>query len=345
MDTGGFKSHQVDDYVTSFKENGYVVIEDVLNSDEIKRSVNEIWEYIEENGNVKRDDPSSWGNENWPSKICKNGGFMGAFPYWKRMKKLDSTWVNRQPQAWRNRENPLVYQAFSKILQSTELWVSIDRYGVMRPARVRGRADINASMPEDAFKDNWQTKKDWLHWDLNPFHLGTSAAGFGPRPLSLREKEEYGSIRVQGLLTLSDCPEGNGGFHCVPKFTDGTFFNWASSHRNTYGSLSSVASRNFVEVPDDDDMRENIRRVPMKAGSLLVWNSQLPHGNFPNTGFDFRMVQYIKMIPVRDPREFMPAMNARQCREDEWFPEGYRPSELGQKLLGLREWDNTNQKI
>ena len=42
MDTGGFKSHQVDDYVTSFKENGYVVIEDVLNLDEIKRSVNEV---------------------------------------------------------------------------------------------------------------------------------------------------------------------------------------------------------------------------------------------------------------------------------------------------------------
>nr|CCA14826.1 predicted protein putative [Albugo laibachii Nc14] len=269
---------------------------------------------------------------------------MGSFPYWKRMKKLGSTWVKRQPQAWRNRENPLVYQAFSNILQSEELWVSIDRYGVMRPSRVRGKADANVSLPEDTVKVDWQTKKDWLHWDLNPFHLGTSAAGYGPRILSLHEKEEYGSVRVQGLITLSDCPEENGGFHCVPAFTDGTFFNWASFHRDTYGSLSSIASRNFVEVPNDDEMRKNIRRVPMKAGSLLIWNSQLPHGNFPNTGFDFRMVQYIKMIPVKNPREFMPAMHVGQFSEDEWFPEEYRPSELGLKLLGLRDWDNANKK-
>lgn len=42
MHSEGFKSYQVEDYVQSFKENGYVVIEDVLGSNEIKHSVNEV---------------------------------------------------------------------------------------------------------------------------------------------------------------------------------------------------------------------------------------------------------------------------------------------------------------
>lgn len=28
------------------------------------------------------------------------------------------------------------------------------------------------------FKEEWKTKANWLHWDLSPFHYGTSAAGY-----------------------------------------------------------------------------------------------------------------------------------------------------------------------
>lgn len=39
-----------------------------------------------------------------------------------------------------------------------------------------------------------------------------------------------------------------------------------------------IRKRNFIEVPEDDEMRKDILKVPMRAGSLLIWNSQLPHG-------------------------------------------------------------------
>ncbi|KAJ0398429.1 hypothetical protein P43SY_001916 [Pythium insidiosum] len=337
-----YRVEDVDDYVAAFRRDGYVVIEDVLSSQECAKSIDEVWTYLEKDGRVKRDDERTWGNENWPSEVCRNGGFMGRFPYWKRMKKLDSTWVNRQPQAWRNRENPKVYEAFRNVMGMDRLWVSIDRYGVMRPARLRHQ-EASAQENAAALREEWQTRKEWLHWDLSPFHLGTSAAGYAPAAKSMEpgETHSYGSVRVQGLITLVDCPEENGGFHCVPGFTDDRFFQWADANRDSYGALPEVASRNFIEVPDADPMRQEIKRIPMKAGSLLIWNSQLPHGNFPNTGFDFRMVQYIKMIPVDDPREFRPAMQLQKFESSAWFPSDYAPTALGRKLYGLDDWAAT----
>lgn len=236
-----------------------------------------MWAYLEKDGLVKRDDETTWGNENWPSEVCRNGGFMGRFPYWKRMKKLDSTGVNKQEQAWRNRENPKVYEAFANIMQTRRLWVSVDRYGVMRPAKLR-HLQSSEQENEAQILEEWQTKKEWLHWDLSPFHYGTSAAGYAPAPLSKEQAQQYGSLRVQALISLVDCPEANGGFHCVPGFTDERFFQWAEAHKDSYGALPEITTRNFIEVPDDDPMRSEVKRIPMKAGSLLIWNSQLAHG-------------------------------------------------------------------
>uniref|UniRef100_K3WX66 Phytanoyl-CoA dioxygenase n=1 Tax=Globisporangium ultimum (strain ATCC 200006 / CBS 805.95 / DAOM BR144) TaxID=431595 RepID=K3WX66_GLOUD len=339
----GYKVDQADEYVAAFQRDGYVVIEDVLTEDERAKSIDEVWTYLEKDGLVKRDDETTWGNENWPSEVCRNGGFMGRFPYWKRMKKLDATGVNKQEQAWRNRENPRVYQAFANIMQTQRMWVSIDRYGVMRPAKLRHQS---ASQHENEAQilEEWQTKKEWLHWDLSPFHFGTSAAGYAPAPLKPEQAATYGSLRVQALISLVDCPEANGGFHCVPGFTDDRFFQWAEKHKDSYGALPEVAARNFIEVPDDDPVRSEIKRIPIKAGSLLIWNSQLPHGNFPNTGFDFRMVQYLKMIPVSDPREFSPAVKLQRFEMSEWFPEGYTPSPLGEMLYGIKDWPESEEE-
>ncbi len=40
----------------------------------------------------------------------------------------------------------------------------------------------------------------------------------------------------------------------------------------------------------------------MRPGSLLIWDSRIPHGNYPNESSQFRMVQYITFCE-RDPRE------------------------------------------
>ncbi|ETW08606.1 hypothetical protein H310_01150 [Aphanomyces invadans] len=323
-------------YVEAFKRDGFVVIDNVLTGAECEASCGEIWDYLEHNGRVKRDDATTWGNDAWPREVCRNGGFVGRFPYWKRMKKLDPTFLNKQPQSWRNRQNKVIYEVFSTLLEAEQLWVSIDRYGVMRPGKV---AHELLQGVDDEANLNWTTKHDWLHWDLSPFHFGTSAAGFLPNDILQPNKvhEHYGGVRVQGLIALCTCPVESGGFHCVPGFTGDRFFNWAKAHEGSYGALPQVATRNFIEVPEDDDMRREITKIPMKAGSLLIWNSQLPHGNFPNDGFNFRMVQYVKMIPTADT-EFRPAMQLSKFDRAEWFPSDFTPTPLGNKLFGLDKW-------
>ena len=53
----------------------------------------------------------------------------------------------------------------------------------------------------------------------------------------------------------------------------------------------------FLEVPKSDPMQAWTQPVPMRAGSLLVWNSELPHCNYANDSDKFRMVQYVKCFP------------------------------------------------
>ena len=326
-----FALQEHEEYKAFFETYGFVVIDNILSPNECAISCQEIWSFLQHHDdNIDQENPSTWSETHWPKNICRNGGFMGKFPYWKRMANLNETFVSKQPQAWKNRENRDVYSVFAKLL-CPKLWTSIDRYGVMRPK-------TTSELEE---KEDWSTKSEWLHWDLSPFHYGTSAAGFAPKKKIDRKglEENYGGLRVQGLITLTDCPVENGGFHCVPGFQH-QFFQWREENINGYGALPGIQRRNFIEVPENDELRQHICQVPMRKGALLIWNSMLPHGNFPNQSKDeFRMVQYIKMIPVDDSREFEPAISSCSFNNDEWFPENYEISSLGKRLYGIEDWD------
>lgn len=143
---------QVEEYKAAFERDGFVVVDNVLTQEEIAASAQEVFEFLAEKGEVKADDPATW--EQWPREICRNGGFMGRFPYYKRISELSSTFVDRQPQAWRNRENPKMHQVFANLLGTRRLWVSVDRYGIMRPTRVR-------TAEGEVVREDWLTKKDW----------------------------------------------------------------------------------------------------------------------------------------------------------------------------------------
>jgi hypothetical protein len=333
---GYMKSFTVDekeDYKTFFDKYGFVVIRDIISSTECDISCDEVWASLKEKEpNIDRNDPKTWSEKYWPKDICRRGGFINKFPYWKRLPNLKEIFVAQQPQAWKNRENPTIYGVFRHLFSTGRLWGSIDRYGIMRPSNHQQQSEIN---------ETWATKHQWLHWDLSPFHFGTSAAGFAPRKdLDFEAlKQDYGEMRVQGLITMTDCPVQNGGFHCVPGFQH-QFMQWRNDNIDDYGSRPEICKRNFIEVPEDDEMRKHIFQVPMRKGSLLIWNSQLPHGNFPNQSSDvFRMVQYVKFIPVDNQREFDPAISACDFNKADWFPEDYELTPLGKRLYGLEDWD------
>jgi hypothetical protein len=66
---------------------------------------------------------------------------------------------------------------------NTKLWVSVDRFGIMRPTKqvpnfklepTKIRTEVSPGMEWEAEgraledKDSWRTVEAWAHWDLNP---------------------------------------------------------------------------------------------------------------------------------------------------------------------------------
>jgi hypothetical protein len=168
---------------------------------------------------------------------------------------------------------------------------SIDRYGVMRPTK-----NVKFSQDEPS-KDieKWKTVEKWLHWDLNPWKVSKkSSPSFDENNfnfLSENNDNYMEPFKVQGLIALLDSREEDGGFLCVPGFH--TYLEeWAQENIE----IAAPERSNFVSVPKKDEIQSFARRIPMRSGSLIIWNSNLPHCNYPNNSENFRMNQYIKMF-------------------------------------------------
>lgn len=198
----------------------------------------------------------------------------------------------------------------------------------------------------DAFVDIWGTEKLWVTIDranLNfPIRPGYEYKGFIHWDYDPETKPQ----NVQGVLALADQTDENmGGFQCIPELYR-TYDSW---------KLSQPEDRNRFQ-PDITGLEDEIVKVPLEAGDLLIFNSTQPHGIRPNhSGDKVRIAQYISMMPAEEDNEAL-----RQWRVNSWkdriAPEGYafpgdprnweqtkyptaELSELGEKLLGLKRWD------
>lgn len=226
-----------------------------------------------------------------------------------QMKELVGTGmveVYNHQHLWNNRQVPRVYEAFVDIWGTEKLWVTIDRANLNFP--------IRPGYEYQAF----------IHWDYDP---------------------ETRPQNVQGVLALADQTDENmGGFQCIPELYR-TYDTW---------KLSQPADRNRFR-PDITGFEDHMVKVPLEAGDLLIFNSLLPHGIRANRSEGkVRIAQYISMMPAEAENEALRQWRIRSWR-DRVAPEGYafpgdprgweqqryasaQLSELGEKLLGLREW-------
>ena len=197
----------------------------------------------------------------------------------------------------------------------------------------------------DAFVDIWGTEKLWVTIDranLNfPIREGHEYKGFIHWDYDPETKPQ----NVQGVLALSDQNDENmGGFQCIP---------WLYRNYDTW-KLTQPNDRDHFK-PDITGLEDQLVKVPLNAGDLLIFNSSEPHGIRPNNSKDkVRIAQYISMMPAQEDE---PAL--RDWRVNSWknrvAPEGYafpgdprnweqtkygtaQLSELGEKLLGLKKW-------
>lgn len=69
-----FDIADVNNWKQYFQEQGYVVINNVLNDSQIKTAKTLLWEFLTNlNSNLNRNDSTSWINSNWPQTALKKG--------------------------------------------------------------------------------------------------------------------------------------------------------------------------------------------------------------------------------------------------------------------------------
>ncbi|WP_082817780.1 phytanoyl-CoA dioxygenase family protein [Thalassospira sp. MCCC 1A02491] len=269
---------------------GYVVVPNAVPAEQVKATVDLLWEFEEMDPN----DPESWGRPQMRDNAMKelnNSGMVEIYNH-------QTLWDNRQTQR--------VYDAFVDIWDRTDLWVSIDRANLNTPNK--------GTRAFDGF----------IHWDAD-----TSA---DPLP-----------INVQGVLSLVDTTDDMGGFQCVPDLF-ANFEEWRKT---------APADRDPFR-PDMDTVPYTPKRIAMKAGDLVIFNSLLAHGIRANRSDQARIAQYISMAPatpeeqdlvdwrVKSWSERLPARGyAFPGDPRNWEQTRYERAKLtplGEKLLGKTPW-------
>ncbi len=196
----------------------------------------------------------------------------------------------------------------------------------------------------DAFVDVWGTEKLWVTIDranLNfPIRPGFEYNGFIHWDYDPETKPQ----NVQGVLALSDQDDENmGGFQCIPELFR-TYDTW---------KLTQPDDRDHFK-PDITGFEDDLVKVKLMAGDLMIFNSSQPHGIRPNHSDKVRIAQYISMMPAEEKNDEM-----REWRINSWknrvAPEGHafpgdpryferdryetaKLTDLGEKLLGLKSW-------
>lgn len=171
----------------------------------------------------------------------------------ERMQKI-MLQLFRHPVLDENRNVPLIRKIFEQLWQRVDLAMSTDR--------------ISFNPPET---ESWKFPGPDMHWDI-PLQAPVS---FG----------------TQGLIYLTDTPEEQGAFCCVPGF-----------HLKIEEWLRQQ-NKPDVELQKQNWSAWPVKPIAAKAGDLVIWHHALPHGASPNKAEYPRMVQYINMYAVAESRQ------------------------------------------
>jgi hypothetical protein len=186
-----------------------------------------------------------------------------------------------------------------------------------------GRRDLWVTMDRASFKPPHRAERpdrrddSPLHWD--------------------REPRDRRGRYLQGLLYLTDTADHQGAFQCAPEI-----------YRAPDRWRSKRDAEDFL-VPEEIHSDE-IVRVSGTAGTLIVWDSRLPHRSGLNHAQRPRLAQYIAMQPAggeaarRERVRLWSARRAPACWRP--WPRQIDPepgavaqlTPLGPKLLGVVPW-------
>ncbi|KAL0477205.1 ectD [Acrasis kona] len=312
-------TEQIKDF---FNEYGFVVVRNVLSQQDCDNTVTEIFDILESDAGWQRDDMTTWNQ--WPTNGMPQFGSPSRPPVFSS-------------QFLKNRINPNVHKVFSTLLQDEDLIVNHDRCCLYRPTlNVPTSTGVVPSMKK------WKTLAN-LHLDMSPSnYLSNNSDTIIDNYLSqlryrnvgnfITENNQVGAssgTQLQGVINLVDNHEQDGGFQVVPgfhKIFDKYFENTALDN--------STQGHNFGR---NDVIQKYSIRVPLRAGSIVVWNQKMPHGSLPNNSSRMRCAQFIKMFPSKQLLCHRERADARRAvvRRNVDVLQDFEMTELGECLFDL----------
>ena len=154
------------------EEHGYVVIKNALSEGEAAKTLDLLWDYLEElNTGIDRNDPSTWEDDRWPT--CAHGGIMPSYG------------IGHSESQWYLRGIPNVKKAFAKIWESDDLLTSFDGVSLWRPWNIN---------------PDWKTQsgQSWFHIDQHPISKPGKQCIQGLVNLLPTSKEIGGNVIIPG---------------------------------------------------------------------------------------------------------------------------------------------------
>jgi len=140
-----FSLNDPETYLSFLEEHGFVVIADVLSSDEVEEAKGLFWDWMEGLGSgIDRNDINTWINKKWPAKARFGTGV------------IHTCGIGQSDLQWYTRTRPAVRQVFENIWETKELLTSYDGCAAWRPWHANEAAS------------EWKTTPSWLHVDQNP---------------------------------------------------------------------------------------------------------------------------------------------------------------------------------
>jgi len=174
------------------------------------------------------------------------------------------------PSTWYG--NPRGHSIWVPLMRHPAFWATRNSPRIRAAfSQLWGRTDLWVSVDQGGFnppeRPGWRFPGPHLHWDMSIMQ---------PMPLEMA-----------GILYLTDTTAEQGAFRCVPGF-----------HRRIGDWLASLPAGTD---PRDPKLLETLGATPIagRAGDLIIWRQELPHGSSPNRTDKPRVAQYIRMFPSR----------------------------------------------
>lgn len=315
--TQSFTLHERKEALAFWHEWGFVIFRDILSADECIATQSEIWDYLEtRHTGVSRSDSRTY--HLLPTKRYGLASEQAVF----------------SPQCVANRQSPRLYAALDAITPQWggsacpgSNFDSSWKESVPSPGTRQDANSIVVSQdrwclyPPSQGQASMQTNNPGAHLDICPWEYLPRTRHDIPRrrysiesdinrlryvkrrdePVTFDFRAEINCVRGeygphnQGVLNLVDNEENDGGTAIVPKFHK-CYKAWSEALGRWEDNRVGQRRRGnaFVFANPRDPIHALMKRVHMRAGSLLLWNQMTVHGATPNASCNFRIAQFVR---------------------------------------------------